>query len=181
MTRLMLIALGAVTLASGSGCCRGWFIWPGHYPHNPSFSQCCEPPWKPDPFKERSDRAHRPFWGRGADRVVRQGEPCYYNSRGIGELLGDDCHCDSGHGAAHGHPAAGYGHAGLGGRRARGGAYGLAAPGMFVPVSPEGIPLQPAPDAMSAAQVAYPYYTTRGPRDFFLGYPPGTQPPSIGP
>jgi hypothetical protein len=49
------------------------------------------------------------------------------------------------------------------------------------PLSPEGIPMQPAPDAMSAAQVAYPYYTNRGPRDFLMGYPPGTQPPSIGP
>jgi hypothetical protein len=51
----------------------------------------------------------------------------------------------------------------------------------MIPVSPEGIPLQPAPDAMSAAQVVYPYYTNRGPRDFLMGYPPGTVPPSIGP
>ena len=32
-----------------------------------------------------------------------------------------------------------------------------------------------------SAQVAYPYYTNRGPRDFLLGYPPGSRPPSIGP
>jgi hypothetical protein len=35
---------------------------------------------------------------------------------------------------------------------------------------------EPAPDYLSGAHVVYPYYTTRGPRDFFLD-----QPPSIGP
>ena len=57
------------------------------------------------------------------------------------------------------------------------------APGMYGP-GPYGPGMygpQPAPDAASAAQVAYPYYTNRGPRDFLMGYPPGTQPPSIGP
>ncbi len=38
-----------------------------------------------------------------------------------------------------------------------------------------GMPLEPAP-GMSAGAVAYPYYTTRGPRDFL-----SNQPPSIGP
>ena len=65
--------------------------------------------------------------------------------------------------AAGGYPGGGY----------PGGYPGMNSGGMYGP--------QPAPDAMSAAQIAYPYYTNRGPRDFLMGYPPGSRPPSIGP
>jgi len=106
----------------------------------------------------------RPMWGRGC---YQEGE-CCYSSRGITSLFGCGCeaHCADGQG---GYPA-GPGGFPTGGQY--GGQYGMP----YGPVSPEGIPLQPAPDAMSAGQVAYPYYTNRGPRDFLL-----RNPPSIGP
>jgi hypothetical protein len=174
MKRFLLVALAAAALGSSSGCCRGWLIAPGHYPHNPSFSQCCDPPWgPPDPFRGRPPREQG--WGRGPHAPSEAGQECYYSSAGIGDLLGHgDCGC-----GLHGHR----GHSGAqgyGGPSGPGG-YGPGPAGVYGPVSPEGILLQAAPDAMSAAQVAYPYYTNRGPRDFLMGYPPGTQPPSIGP
>lgn len=43
------------------------------------------------------------------------------------------------------------------------------------PLDPASMGLMPAP-GMSAAQVAYPYYTTRGPRDFL-----DPNPPRLGP
>jgi len=63
--------------------------------------------------------------------------------------------CFAGHGANCNCPGdgGGFGNGGLGG----------------------GPPLEPAP-GMSAGAVGYPYYTVRGPRDFFIN-----NPPSIGP
>jgi hypothetical protein len=165
MKRFLLVALAAAALGTSSGCCRGWFIWPGHYPHNPAFSQCCEPPWGPrDTFERERGAKARPAWGRGS--YEREEGECCYQSCGIGDWFGQDCG-HGGQGAAHGYPPAAGGYPGMN----YGGQNGA---GMY------GGP-QPAPDAMSAAQVAYPYYTNRGPRDFLMGYPPGTRPPSIGP
>src|SRR5262245_11297146 len=146
MKRFSLAALAAAALSSSTGCCRGWFVWPGHYPHNPSFSQCCDPPWGPDPFREsRREQG----WGRGPHAASEAGQDCTYDSWGLSDFFRDDPPP----------PARG--------------PYGAPVMGPYGP--------QPAPDAMSAAQVAYPYYTNRGPRDFLMGYPPGTVPPSIGP
>ncbi len=142
MKRFLLAALAAAALSGSSGCCRGWFIWPGQYPHNPSFSQCCEPPWAPDPFHREGGREQG--WGRGPHAASEARQDCCYSSCGLCDFFRDE----------------------------------PPAPG---PYGAPGYGPQPAPDAMSAAQVAYPYYTNRGPRDFLMGYPPGRQPPSIGP
>jgi hypothetical protein len=188
MKRFLLIALAASALASGSGCCRGWFIWPGHYPHNPAFSQCCDPPWGPDPFGREGRRGlggrhghggaggrfgqDRPMWGKGSYVASQDGEECCYHSRGLDSLFPcRECRGDGRGAGAHGYPPAA-------GMQAAPGMYG--APGMYPGMYP-GYGPQPAPDAASAAQIAYPYYTNRGPRDFLLGFPPGSQPPSIGP
>jgi hypothetical protein len=180
MKRFLLAALAAAALSTSTGCCRGWFIWPGHYPHNPSFSQCCEPPWgAPDPFG--NDHQARPGWGHGPYGCEGQ-----YNSRGIGDWFHHDgdggcggqggCGCGAHGSGAHGYPpAAGYPGMNYG---MNGGGAGMYPPGYDPRIYG---PPQPAPDAMSAAQIAYPYYTNRGPRDFLLGYPPGSRPPSIGP
>jgi hypothetical protein len=175
MKKTLWAALAVVWLCGNTGCCRCWFKWPGQYPHNPAFSQCCGKPGR-EHFPGHGGR----IWGNGA-----YGE-CHYDGhlfpgglfRRHGSGCGEgDCGCGAGHaGGRFAGPGPG-GYPGPGAPYGPGGPYG---PGMM-PVSPEGIPMQPAPDAMSAAQVAYPYYTIRGPRDFLMGYPPGTQPPSIGP
>lgn len=54
------------------------------------------------------------------------------------------------------------------------GGAGLA--GSQVPRIPKGAEMQMGPAGPGSAQVAYPYYTTRGPRDFLM-----PNPPSIGP
>ena len=180
MKRFLLVALVATALGTSSGCCRGWFIWPGQYPHNPAFSQCCDPPWgPPDPFHD-----HRPHakagWGHGPYGDDGDGGNCCYNSCGIADWFHHDGSCGCGCGSAPqgyppgvGYPGMNYGMAGPGPSPGMPGpGAGMYGPGMYP---------QPAPDAMSAGQVAYPYYTTRGPRDFLLGYPPGSRPPSIGP
>ena len=43
-------------------------------------------------------------------------------------------------------------------------------------LGPDGRPISPVPGQPSMGAVAYPYYTNRGPRDFFLA-----NPPDIGP
>ena len=172
MNKVVFTALSAIMLCTNAGCCRGWFVWPGHYAHNPSFSQCCENPWQLDPFREeerqhrraqRTQRTQRTRWGRG--RLISD------EDHGGGQKPGGGF-------SPQGAPAGGYPAMGR-----QMGYPGRGYPGMGYPgaVTASGIPLQPAPNAMSAAQVTYPYYTNRGPRDFFLGYPPGSQPPSIGP
>jgi hypothetical protein len=77
---------------------------------------------------------------------------CCYNSCGLASMFG----CDDGRAARAAGPAGPYGR-------------------------PAGVYGAQSGDFMSGAHVAYPYYTNRGPRDFLMGYPPGTQPPSIGP
>ncbi len=171
MKKVVFTALCAVMLCANVGCCRGWFVWPGQYAHNPSFSQCCEKPWHLNPFcKEDGDHLHaqRTRWGRSR-KISNQGHGSGHQSGGCQTCGG----LDSRGAPAGGYPAMGrqMGHPNR----------GYARRGYPGAVTASGIPLQPAPNAMSAAQVTYPYYTNRGPRDFFLGYPPGSQPPSIGP
>ena len=169
MRSALIAVVAAATMTVGSGCCRYWATLPGEYKHNPSFSQCCESPWGfKDPFAEEDRRRgrHAKLWGRGA-YAGHQGQ---HDDQGYGY---------GGQGFA-GHPA--YGPGGMPPYQyPPAGSAGMMGDYSGGPYSPEGIPLEAAPNAMSAAQVAYPYYTHKGPRDFFLGYPPGTQPPSIGP
>ena len=86
------------------------------------------------------------FGFSGCQHMARH---CGIHAKGCCDTCGaDEGSCGCGHHGHHGHHGLGHHHGGMGGPN--------AAP-------PYGPP---------AAQVTYPYYTTRGPRDFLLNNPP---------
>ena len=152
MKRLLFAAFALVAASASTGC--NW-VPCLHCSSDPTFSNpCCNSDrwWQGDVFP--ADGEGR--WGR----VL--GHPRHRERDGLG--WGCNCNC----------PEDGYMHEGhLHGRGGRG--RGQAVSGMAYDAYGNPIPEQ-APPGMSAATVAYPYYTTRGPRDFLLEFPNGIGP-----
>ncbi len=77
--------------------------------------------------------------------------------------------CNAGSGAGYGGHGAGAGYGAGPGMCGPGGAYGAGGPGGLAGLHGQGPQINPG---APSAQVAYPYYSHRGPRDFLLDNPP---------
>jgi hypothetical protein len=149
------IALAALVCLSATGCVSSGLF-------GPQCGDACH--------VATSKRAPRPLLTRSAGRPDGQiyGNSCGCDSNGccVANALGA-CHCD---GCARGGPCQCLAERVANGFCGPCGAAGICPHAGGYPEQPA---FQPGPPV---GQVAYPYYTTRGPRDFLLD-----NPPSIGP